>query len=237
MAAVVTARQVTVQKGDTVALDAVTFSLEAGKVTGLIGPSGSGKTTLIRSIVGAQKLTSGEVRVLGKPAGHKALRSQLGYVTQLPAIYDDLTVRQNIRYFATIMGCSKTDADQVIEQVDLAAQTNQLVGLLSGGQRARVSLAVALLGDAKLLILDEPTVGLDPLLRLHLWQLFKDLAAQGKTLLISSHVMDEAEQCTNLLLLRDGKVLSDSTKAQLLAKTNTKTVQAAFLQLVEEDQS
>lgn len=237
MGNVVSARHVIVQKDTTTALNDVSFSLEAGKVTGLIGPSGSGKTTLIRSIVGAQKVTSGTVTVLGKPAGHKSLRSQLGYVTQLPAIYDDLTVRQNIRYFATIMGCGKADADKVIEQVDLTAQAKQVVGSLSGGQRARVSLAVALLGDAKLLILDEPTVGLDPLLRQHLWQLFKNLAAEGKTLLISSHVMDEAEQCTNLLLLRDGKVLSDSTKEQLLAKTNTKTVQAAFLKLVEGGQS
>lgn len=233
MKSVVQAQHVTVQKGATMALEDITFSLEAGKVTGLIGPSGSGKTTLIRSIVGAQKLTQGEITVLGKPAGSASLRSKLGYVTQLPAIYDDLTVRQNIRYFATIMGSGKADADRVIEQVDLQDQAKQIVGSLSGGQRARVSLAVALLGDADVLILDEPTVGLDPLLRQHLWQLFKNLAAQGKTLLISSHVMDEAEQCTNLLLLRDGKVLSDSTKEALLAKTHTTTVQAAFLALVE----
>jgi ABC-2 type transport system ATP-binding protein len=232
--AAVVAHNVTVQKDTTTALNSVSFTLEPGKVTGLIGPSGSGKTTLIRSIVGAQKLTSGQLTVLGKPAGSKTLRSKLGYVTQLPAIYDDLTVRQNIRYFATIMGYGKHEADHAIEQVDLVPQMHQLVGSLSGGQSARVSLAVALIGDAQLLILDEPTVGLDPLLRKHLWQLFKNLASSGHTLLISSHVMDEAEQCANLLLLREGNVLSDTSKQDLLAKTHTQTVQAAFLKLVEE---
>lgn len=233
---VVNAQHVTVQKDTTTALNDVSFSLEPGKITGLIGPSGSGKTTLIRSIVGAQKLTHGQLTVLGKPAGHKTLRAQIGYVTQLPAIYDDLTIHQNISYFAAILGCNKHEIDRVITEVDLTDHANQLVGLLSGGQRARVSLAVALLGDAQLLILDEPTVGLDPLLRKHLWELFAALANKGRTLLISSHVMDEAEQCDNLLLLRDGMVLSHSSKQDLLAKTHAPTVQAAFLKLVEETQ-
>jgi ABC-2 type transport system ATP-binding protein len=212
----------------------LTFALEPGKITGLIGPSGSGKTTLMRSIVGAQTIRSGSLRVLGEPAGSARLRKQIGYVTQSPSVYQDLTVRQNVRYFAAILGQPKARIAEVLEQVDLMPQRDQLVGSLSGGQCARVSLAVALLGDAQLLVLDEPTVGLDPVLRRRLWKLFAQLATEGRTLLISSHVMDEAEQCPNLLLLRDGRVLSHGPKQQLLAQTGSKTVEDAFLQLVTE---
>jgi ABC-2 type transport system ATP-binding protein len=221
-----------IRDGKTI-LDAVSFEITPGKLTGLIGPSGSGKTTLIRAIVGAQKITGGDLQVLGLKAGSKALRSQVGYVTQSPAVYGDLTVRQNLRYFAAILGKGKTEVARVIKQVDLQGQADQLVNSLSGGQHARASLAVALLGDAKVLVLDEPTVGLDPLLREHLWALFRELAQEGRTMVISSHVMDEAEKCDDLLLLRDGKVLSFCSKDELLQKTDTKTVEAAFLELVE----
>lgn len=227
------ADSLTIVRDDHPILDNLTFHISPGKLTGLIGPSGSGKTTLIRSIVGAQQITSGSLLVLGLAAGNKMLRRQIGYVTQSPAVYSDLSVKQNLRYFAAILGKGKVEVGRAIKQVDLGAQTDQLVQSLSGGQRARVSLAIALLGDAKLLVLDEPTVGLDPLLREHLWALFRQLAQEGRTMVISSHVMDEAEKCDDLLLLRDGKVLSFCTKSELLEKTHTKTVEAAFLKLVE----
>jgi ABC-2 type transport system ATP-binding protein len=227
------ASELSVVRGGKVILNRLSFGIAPGKLTGLIGPSGSGKTTLIRSIVGAQKITGGRLRVLGQRAGSRTLRSQIGYVTQDPAVYGDLTVRQNLRYFAAILGKGKVEVRRVTEQVDLQGQTEQLVNSLSGGQHARVSLAVALLGDARVLVLDEPTVGLDPLLRQHLWQLFKLLAADGRTLLISSHVMDEAEKCDDVMLLREGKVLSHGSKQALLQKTETQTVEAAFLKLVE----
>jgi ABC-2 type transport system ATP-binding protein len=229
----IAADHLTIIRGRVRAIDDVTFSIEPGKIIGLIGPSGSGKTTLMRAVVGAQKITRGSLQVLGIPAGSKELRRQIGYVTQAPAVYNDLTVLQNLQYFAAILGRPKNDIQRVLKQVDLASQAGQMTALLSGGQLARVSLGVALLGDARILVLDEPTVGLDPVLRKHLWALFGELAAEGRTLLISSHVMDEAEQCRELLLLRDGKVLSYGTKQALLAGTKTKTVGAAFLKLVE----
>jgi ABC-2 type transport system ATP-binding protein len=232
--AAINAEEVTVVRGSVQALDKVTFAIVPGKVTGLIGPSGSGKTTLMRAITGAQKLTGGNLTILGLPAGSKTLRSKIGYVTQMPAVYNDLTVRQNLRYFAAIIRCPAGDIARVLEQVDLMPQANQITASLSGGQLARVSLAVALLGDAHILVLDEPTVGLDPVLRKHLWALFADLATEGRTLLISSHVMDEAEQCPELLLLRNGKVLSHGSKQELLSGTKTNSVEAAFLKLVEE---
>jgi ABC-2 type transport system ATP-binding protein len=230
-AAAVTATKVRVVREGVHALSGVSFALSPGKITGLIGPSGSGKTTLMRCIVGAQQLTSGSLEVLGLPAGAKQLRTRIGYVTQSPAVYDDLTAAQNLHYFARILGTPKDDVSRALKEVDMMRQAGQVVGAMSGGQRARVSLAVALLGNPELLVLDEPTVGLDPVLREKLWQLFADIAAEGRTLIISSHVMDEAERCPELLLLRDGKVLSHGAKQELLHATNTKDVQAAFLKL------
>lgn len=227
----VVANSLTVVRGNIKALDNVSFNVSPGKVTGLIGPSGSGKTTLMRTIVGVQKITSGSLEVLGQPAGSKQLRDRIGYVTQTPAVYSDLTTRQNLEYFAAILGVDRKNIDHAVQLVDLKEQSKQLVSSMSGGQRARVSLAVALLGEPELLVLDEPTVGLDPVLRQNLWQLFADLAKGGRSLLISSHVMDEAEQCADLLLLRDGAVLEYSSKQKLLEKTGTKDVKDAFLKL------
>lgn len=230
------ATKLTVQKQAGRILDELTFQVRAGSITGLIGPSGSGKTTLMRAIVGVQKYR-GSLNVLGKPAGDKKLRVRIGYVTQSPAIYNDLTVAQNIHYFAVIMRASKAQEQTILEQVDLQTHKDQLASTLSGGQKARVSLAVALLGDPELLVLDEPTVGLDPILRRDLWNLFARLAGQGKTLLVSSHVMDEADRCSEVLLLRDGMLLWNDSRAQLLVHTVTDSVEKAFLTIVGKESS
>lgn len=231
---VIVADKLKIVRGATKALDGLTFQLKPG-ITGLIGPSGSGKTTLMRAIVGVQRVTAGTLTMFGQRAGSKQLRKRIGYVTQSPAVYDDLTARQNLRYFASVLGVGPSAADYVLKRVDLSPSSKQLVGTMSGGQRARVSLAVALLGEPDLLVLDEPTVGLDPVLRKHLWELFAGMAKQGKTLIISSHVMDEAEQCPDLMILRDGKLLIHGSKQELFAKTRKQTVHDAFLALAEDD--
>lgn len=226
-----------VKKGKARILDELTFAVKKGTITGLIGPSGSGKTTLMRTIIGVQKSEGGELRVLGYNAGHKTLRSKIGYVTQSPAVYPDLTVAQNLRYFATLVRADGKNVDKVIEQVRLTNQKNQIAQSLSGGQIARVSLAVALLGRPELLVLDEPTVGLDPVLRNELWELFERLADDGRTLLISSHVMDEAERCDNLLLLRDGKLLWNDSKKELLVHSRQKSVGDAFVAMIKHEEA
>lgn len=227
----ITAQKLIVQKGKTEILHGLTMTIQAGMITGLIGPSGSGKTTLMRAIVGVQKY-NGDLRVLDVPAGKASLRPRIGYVTQSPAVYDDLTVLQNIHYFARVAGVRVKDADDVIAKVQLDGKQNQLVRSLSGGQRARVSLAVALLGDPDVLVLDEPTVGLDPILRNELWGQFAELAKQGKTLLVSSHVMDEAERCSELVLIRDGNLLWNDSRQKLLDQTKTSNVGDAFVAMI-----
>jgi len=230
-----------VVRGSRTVLRHLDFTVARGQVTGLLGPSGCGKSTLMRSIVATQAKVSGTLDVLGRPAGHPTLRSRIGYVTQAPSVYDDLTVRQNLDYFASILDPGRTrpdrrdDVARVLTDVDLTGHADALAGNLSGGQRSRVSLAVALLGTPELLVLDEPTVGLDPVLRRDLWNLFHALAAdRGVTLLVSSHVMDEAERCDRLLLMRDGRILADNTPDALRTRTGTDTVEAAFLRLVDQ---
>jgi ABC-2 type transport system ATP-binding protein len=213
-------------------LRAVSCSVPRGTVTGLLGPSGSGKTTLLRSLLGVQRIASGSVEVLGRTTGDPALRSTVGYASQAASVYDDLTVRENLRYFAAALAVDTDAVARVIDAVDLGGYTDRLTGRLSGGQRSRVSLAVAMLGRPELLVLDEPTVGLDPVLREDLWRLFHDLAASGTTLLVSSHVMAEAERCNELLLLRDGAVLAHESPAALKQRTGADTMDDAFLQLV-----
>jgi len=229
------ASQFVVEKAGGRIIDDLTFSVKKDVITGLIGPSGSGKTTLMRAMVGVQAF-SGTLTIFDQPAGSKSLRRVIGYVTQSPAIYEDLSVVQNLRYFATLVRASRKEVAEIISTVHLDQQAHQLVGTLSGGQKARVSLAIALLGNPQLLVLDEPTVGLDPLLRQELWALFKELANQGKTLIISSHVMDEAERCDELLLLRNGQLLWNNSKVTLLQKTKCSSVEAAFIAMVEESE-
>jgi ABC-2 type transport system ATP-binding protein len=214
-------------------LDGISFRIRRGSVTGLLGPSGCGKSTLIRAIMGIQIVQAGTVTVLGSPAGSPSLRSRVGYVTQAPALYDDLTVRSNLEYFADILGADQSRVDEVLATVDLERAGHQLARALSGGQRARVSLATSLLGEPDLLVLDEPTVGLDPVLRRGLWETFQGLAAQGTTLLVSSHVMDEAARCDDLLLLRDGALLASETPDGLRARTGEHDLETAFLRLAE----
>ncbi len=204
-------------------------------MTGLLGPSGSGKSTLIRAVVGVQIVESGEVSVLGLPAGTPELRSRVGYVTQSPAVYLDLSVRENLVYFARVLSAPSTRVAEVIDRVDLGAVADRLVGRLSGGQQARVSLATALLNEPEILVLDEPTVGLDPVLRRDLWDFFHELADGGTTLLVSSHVMDEAARCDQLLLLREGRIIADVTPGALLGRTGAIDLDDAFLRLIEAE--
>jgi ABC-2 type transport system ATP-binding protein len=210
----------------------LTFAVPRGSVVGLLGPSGCGKTTLMRAVVGVQIVAGGTVTVLGHPAGSRELRRRVGYATQNPAVYADLTVRENLRYFASVLGVPRGDTDRVIEEVGLGDARDQTASSLSGGQLHRASLAIALLGEPELLVLDEPTVGLDPVLRGELWELFHELAERGATLLISSHVMDEAARCERLLLMRDGLLLADDTPAALRATTGTQDLEDAFLHVI-----
>ncbi len=211
----------------------VTFTVPAGSVTGLLGPSGCGKTTLMRALVGVQRISGGRVAVLGSLAGTASLRRRIGYVTQAPSVYADLTVADNARYFGAVQGVDRRRGDWAIERVGLQDRRSALVRALSGGERARVSLACALLARPELLILDEPTVGLDPLLRRDLWRLFGELAADGATLLVSSHVMDEADRCERLLLMRDGRILADTDPSSLREETGERDLEEAFVRIVE----
>ncbi|MER5862697.1 ABC transporter ATP-binding protein [Kitasatospora sp. NPDC002040] len=222
----------TVARGGRTVLHGLDLTVARGSVTGLLGPSGCGKTTLLRSIVGVQQVAAGRIDVLGAPAGGAGLRHRVGYVTQAPSVYADLTVAENLRYFAAVLGAPAGDPARVTAEVGLAGSEHRQAAQLSGGQRARVSLAAALLGTPELLVLDEPTVGLDPVLRQDLWELFHRLAEAGTTLLISSHVMDEAARCDRLLLMREGRLLADDTPAELLARTGAPDVDGAFLALV-----
>ncbi len=226
-------RGLRVVRGTTVALDGLDVTIPSHQIVGLLGPSGSGKTTLMRSIVGVQQVTGGEVTVLGRPAGHAQLRRVVGYTTQSASVYEDLSVVENLRYFAALLGATSADIARAIAAVDMVAHADRTVGTLSGGERSRVSLAAALLGSPELLVLDEPTVGLDPVLRRDLWDLFARLRDEGVSLLVSSHVMDEAARCDRLLLLRDGELLADATLPELLERTGTTGAGAAFLALVE----
>ncbi len=224
--------QLRVRRGRQDVLPGLTCTVAAGRVTGLLGPSGSGKTTLMRAIVGVQRCHGGSVTVLGRPAGSDENRHSVAYMTQSVSVYRDLSVMQNVRYFAVLAGASGRRAEEVVDQVGLTAQRSQLAGTLSGGQLSRVSLACALVGDPELLVLDEPTVGQDPVLREELWAEFRARAASGTTVLVSSHVMDEATRCDELLLLREGELIANDHPKALLERTGAADFNAAFLRLI-----
>jgi ABC-2 type transport system ATP-binding protein len=234
-AAAVAVAELIVSRGGQRVLHGLDFEVAHGRITGLLGPSGCGKTTLMRAIVGVQILESGEVRVLGEPAGTPSVRPKVGYVTQSPAVYQDLSARENLRYFARVLAAPPARVGEVLATVQLGDHADRPVRNLSGGQRARVSLATALLGGPDVLVLDEPTVGLDPVLREDLWRTFRTLAEGGATLLVSSHVMDEARRCDHLLLMRDGRLLADLTPAELRERTGEQDMEQAFLRLIERE--
>jgi ABC-2 type transport system ATP-binding protein len=211
--------------------------VEGGRVIGLLGPSGCGKSTLMRAIVGVQLVAGGRIEVLGREAGTSSLRREIGYVTQAPAVYGDLTVIENLRYFAAVSSAPPDRVAEVLDQVDLRAEATRVVGTLSGGQRSRVLLATALVHRPRLLILDEPTVGLDPILRERLWQSFRELADSGVTLLVSSHSMEEAAECDDLLLMRDGRLLAVTTPDGLREQTGERDLARAFLALVRRSET
>lgn len=223
-------------RGRVLVLDKLSLSVTPGRVTGLLGPSGSGKTTLMRAIVGVQCVAAGAVTVLGEAAGSPELRRRIGYVTQAPSVYADLSVRENLAYFGRVLETPRQRIDDVLETVGLTSLEGRVVNQLSGGERARVSLAAALLGRPELLVLDEPTVGLDPVLRRDLWDAFHSLAATGTTLLVSSHVMDEAERCHELVLLREGRILATGTPDELRRRAGVTRLDAVFLRLIEAEE-
>lgn len=223
---------VTVERGRRRVLDRLCCRIERGRICGLLGPSGAGKSTLIRCIVGVQRIRSGTVTVLGHPAGSAAVRRRLGYVTQQPSVYRDLTVAENVRYFAEIAGVPPSAVPSAIEEVGLGSAAGQLVGTLSGGQASRASLACALVGSPELLVLDEPTVGQDPVLREELWTALTTRARAGVTIIVSSHVMSEANRCDHLVLIRDGAILVNDTPAAVKAMAGTDDLDDAFLALI-----
>jgi ABC-2 type transport system ATP-binding protein len=231
---VIDVKNLVVWRGGRPVLVDISLEVSGGSVTGLLGPSGCGKTTLMRAIVGVQRVWSGEVTVLGLPAGYPELRRRVGYVTQAPAVYGDLAVEENLRYFASVVDASPARVEEVLRTVGLAGREQQVVNSMSGGEQARVSLATALLNRPELLVLDEPTVGLDPVLRAGLWRTFHELAEGGATLLISSHVMDEAGECDALLLMRDGTLLACTTPADLRRDAGEQDLGRAFLKVIEQ---
>lgn len=232
---VIVTENLRVARGGRTVIPHLSVRIPGGQVVGLLGPSGGGKSTFIRSVVGVQLIESGTVTVLDEPAGSPALRTRVGYVTQSPSVYGDLSVADNIAYFGRIVGASAEQVANAVSAVDLDSHARSKVDNLSGGQRSRVSLACALVGDPELLVLDEPTVGLDPVLRRDLWELFGRLAAAGRSLLVSSHVMDEAARCDRLLLMRDGEFLADTTPEELLADTGAHDAETAFLTLIDRE--
>jgi ABC-2 type transport system ATP-binding protein len=212
------------------ALDGVTLRVKAGEIYGLLGPNGAGKTTLIRAIVGLIAPDSGTVTVLGSRMPNLDILGSVGYMTQGAALYPDISVEENLRFFAAISGAD-SNVDEVLKVVELDQRRKSVVATLSGGMRQRCSLACALVHRPRLLLLDEPTVGVDPQLRVQFWEHFREMAAAGTTILVSSHVMDEAERCQRLGLIRFGKLLGEGSPNEVRAAAGTNNLEEAFLKL------
>ncbi|MGH2382509.1 MAG: ABC transporter ATP-binding protein [Candidatus Limnocylindria bacterium] len=223
------ARDVRKRFGGVQALDGVSLQVPAGMVYGLLGPNGAGKTTLIRALVGLVRPEGGELHVLGARMPRREVLASIGYMTQAPALYADLSVEENARFFARVMGGG--EVEPALRFVDLWDRRRSITGTLSGGMRTRLSLACALVHRPSLLLLDEPTVGVDPQLRARLWDGLREMAATGTTILVSSHVMDEAERADRLGLIRDGRLLAEGTVSELLALAGTDRLEDAFLTL------
>lgn len=220
-----------VVRGGTTILQDIDLHIPRGCVYGLVGPSGSGKTTLIRAILGRQRTAGGTIRVAGHPAGSAELRQRMGYMPQTAAVYNDLTARENLTFFADIYRVGRSRIIEVLRLVDLESAADRPVSTFSGGQRQRVALAAALLPQPDVLLLDEPTVGLDPRLRHRLWSQFADWAKAGTTLLISTHVMDEADRTDRLAFLSNGRLVAEGTPSDLLRRANAQDLETAVLRL------
>jgi ABC-2 type transport system ATP-binding protein len=214
------------------ALDGVSLRIRRGVVYGLLGPNGSGKTTLIRCLVGLVRPDAGAVRILGRTPSDLGVLARVGYMTQAAALYPDLSVQENIRFFASLYGRPE-HVDEALRAVDLADRKRTVVSRLSGGMRTRLSLACAIVHRPELLLLDEPTVGVDPQLRMQLWERFAEMAAGGTTIVVSSHVMDEAERCERLGLIRAGRLLAEGSAEDLRRRAGVTRLEDAFLKLSE----
>ena len=224
--------------GPTRAVDGISFELTGGHIYGLLGPNGSGKTTLIRLLLGLARATSGRAEILGTPMPSRPLLARIGYMTQADGVYPALTVAENARFFAAAYGVRDAAAvTDALTVVDLADRADSITGTLSGGQRRRLSLACALVHRPPVLFLDEPTVGVDPLLRVQFWTHFRSLTDAGATIVVSSHVMDEADRCDELLFLRSGRVIARGTGDQLRERARTSDLEAAFLEFAGETEA
>lgn len=226
-------RDVAKKFGDNPVLKQISLQLPVGQIMGLIGPSGAGKTTLVKAILGMEKVDAGTTTVLGTPMPNRKVMQRIGYMAQSDALYEDLTARENIRFFAELMSVPKTKLamaiDHVAQVVNLTDALDRRVSAYSGGMKRRLSLAIALVQDPELLILDEPTVGIDPDLRQQIWTELYQLKSQGKSILVTTHVMDEAERCDYLMLIREGIALAQGTPQQLEKDYAVTTIEQVFL--------